>query len=210
MQKKYEAVVFDLLTALLDSWTLWSEVAGDREVGLRWRLRYLGLTYAAGRYRPYDNLVEQAAKEVELPGELAKALRTRWDDLKAWPEASRVLRALEGRFKLGVVTNTSEALAQRAVKKVEARFDAVLSAERAGWYKPAGVPYEMMLQELGVEPGRTLYVAGSPLDIVGASAAGMDVVWHDRIGLARVYPATAALGAHPALWPVLEITGIAT
>src|SRR5512147_2641307 len=134
MQKKYEAVVFDLLTALLDSWSLWSDVAGSRDVGLRWRLRYLGLTYAAGRYRPYDDLVEQAAKEVELPGEVAKGLRSRWDDLKAWPEASRVLRALEGRFKLGVVTNTSEVLAQRAVKKVEARFDAVLSAERAGWY----------------------------------------------------------------------------
>ncbi|MGO8892820.1 MAG: hypothetical protein ACLP8X_18045 [Streptosporangiaceae bacterium] len=28
--RRYDAVLFDLLTALLDSWTLWAEVAGIR------------------------------------------------------------------------------------------------------------------------------------------------------------------------------------
>jgi hypothetical protein len=27
--RRYDAVLFDLLTALLDSWTLWTEVAGE-------------------------------------------------------------------------------------------------------------------------------------------------------------------------------------
>ena len=30
----YDAVVFDLLTALIDSWTLWNDVAGSAEDGL--------------------------------------------------------------------------------------------------------------------------------------------------------------------------------
>ena len=34
---RYGAVVFDLLTALLDSWTLWNAVAGSEEAGMRWR-----------------------------------------------------------------------------------------------------------------------------------------------------------------------------
>ena len=33
----YDAVVFDLLTALIDSWSLWNRVAGSDEIGLRWR-----------------------------------------------------------------------------------------------------------------------------------------------------------------------------
>ena len=42
---KYDAVVFDLLTALLDSWTLWNDVAGAPEDGMKWRRRYLKITY---------------------------------------------------------------------------------------------------------------------------------------------------------------------
>ena len=56
---KYDAVVFDLLTALLDSWTLWNAVAGSEADGLRWRRRYLEITYGCGRYRPYETLVRK-------------------------------------------------------------------------------------------------------------------------------------------------------
>ncbi|WP_395708628.1 hypothetical protein [Reyranella sp.] len=38
---RYDAVVFDLLTVLLDSWSLWNDVAGSAEAGLAWRRRYL-------------------------------------------------------------------------------------------------------------------------------------------------------------------------
>jgi hypothetical protein len=33
-QYPYDAVIFDLLTALLDSWTLWRDVAGSSEAGM--------------------------------------------------------------------------------------------------------------------------------------------------------------------------------
>jgi 2-haloacid dehalogenase len=56
-QGNYDAVVFDLLTALIDSWTLWNRAAGSAEHGLRWRRAYLALTYAAGPYRPYADIV---------------------------------------------------------------------------------------------------------------------------------------------------------
>jgi hypothetical protein len=35
-QKRYAAVLFDLLTGLLDSWTVWNRVAGSEEAGRRW------------------------------------------------------------------------------------------------------------------------------------------------------------------------------
>jgi 2-haloacid dehalogenase len=38
---KYDAVVFDLLTGLIDSWSLWNEIAGSELMGRKWRARYL-------------------------------------------------------------------------------------------------------------------------------------------------------------------------
>jgi len=64
--KRYSAVIFDVLTGLIDSWTLWNAVAGDPETGTRWRQHYLQLTYGVGDYQPYEELVVQAAVDKEL------------------------------------------------------------------------------------------------------------------------------------------------
>jgi hypothetical protein len=41
---RYDAVIFDLLTAPLSSWSLWNDVAGDASLGWDWRKRYLKWT----------------------------------------------------------------------------------------------------------------------------------------------------------------------
>ena len=75
----FDAIVFDLLTALLDSWTLWNHVAGSPERGLLWRRKYLELTYQAGAYRPYEDVVREAAQccglEAACAGELVRRCR---------------------------------------------------------------------------------------------------------------------------------------
>jgi hypothetical protein len=60
---RFRAIIFDLLTALLDSWTLWGDIAGDDELGARWRRRSLELIYASGEYRAYRDIVVEAASE---------------------------------------------------------------------------------------------------------------------------------------------------
>jgi 2-haloacid dehalogenase len=64
--RKYEAVLFDLLTALIDSWSLWNETAGSAEMGRSWRAKYLELTYSCGAYWSYVSLVADAAESVGL------------------------------------------------------------------------------------------------------------------------------------------------
>jgi 2-haloalkanoic acid dehalogenase type II len=180
---RYDAVVFDLLTALLDSWSLWNSAAGSVEDGMRWRRRYLEITYGCGAYRPYETLVREAATDVGLPASCAEDLESRWSDLQPWPEVPRVLAKLAAHLPLAVATNCSERLGRMAARRAGDVFKAVVTAEGAGFYKPRPEPYRAALQALGTAPERTLFVAGSASDVPGAHGAGMPVFWHNRAGL---------------------------
>ena len=178
---KYDAVVFDLLTALIDSWTLWNDVAGSPDAGLAWRRRYLEIPYGSGAYRPYERLVRDAARDVGLPRSLGDDLDKRWDELKPWPEVREVLNRLS--VPMAVATNCSIRLGRRAADRVSVPFEVVVTAESVGFYKPRPEPYRAVLAALGTAPERTLFVAGSASDVPGAKGVGMPVYWHNRIGL---------------------------
>ena len=203
---RFEAVLFDLLTALLDSWALWNIVAGSPEDGREWRAAYLHRTYETGAYRPYEALVAEAAAEVGLSPGLAGQLAFRYSELKPWPEVREVLGALrrEG-MALAVVTNCSEKLAAKAIACTGIEFDVVVTAERAGFYKPDARSYKMALDELAVAPSRCLFVAGSAYDLFGTSKVGLLTYWHDRIGMTPPYNAPGPIAHHRSLHPLLEV-----
>lgn len=203
-EAKYDAVVFDLLTALLNSWKLWNDVAGCEEAGMRWRRKYLEITYGCGAYRPYATLVEEAATAAGYPASIATSLMARWDELEPWPEVPDVLARLQERLPLAVATNCSAVLGERAAKRTRATFKAVITAEAAGAYKPHRRPYESVLRALGTLPQRTLFVAGSASDVPGAQALGMPVLWHNRIGLPPTGAARPQLTVQ-SLQPLLDI-----
>jgi 2-haloacid dehalogenase len=94
MAGRYQAVLFDSLTGLLDSWTLWNSVAGSESAGRRWRAAYLELTYGCGSYEPYEALVARAARQSGLPEQLAATLALRWSELRPWSGAEALLAQL--------------------------------------------------------------------------------------------------------------------
>ncbi|HTZ79358.1 MAG TPA: HAD-IA family hydrolase [Stellaceae bacterium] len=204
MATRYAAVLFDLLSGLLDSWTLWDRVAGSREAGRTWRGAYLRLTYRTGAYQPYEKLVADAAEEVGLPRSLAGRLATRYGEIKPWPEVGEVLGQLKQRVPLAVVTNCSEALGRRAIAATGIDFDVVVIAERAGFYKPDPRPYRLALEELGLPAERCLFVAGSAFDLLGTAKVGLPTFWHNRVGLSAPPGAPKPIAEHPTLHPLLE------
>ena len=177
------AVCFDLLSALLDSWSVWDRVAGSlghADLGRAWRGRYLEITSTVGGYRPYLALVVQAATEVGLPEEAASGLEQAWDQLRPWPDVVPALGVLE--VPTAVVTNCSIALGRRAAACVGVSFDVVVTAEEAGAYKPDPAPYQLACERLGCAPAEVAFVAGSPFDALGAVAHGFRVTWVTRLG----------------------------
>ena len=205
-QRRVDAVLFDLRTALLDSWMLWNGVAGSAEDGHKWRIAYLRRTYETGRYRPYETLLAESAIDAGLSQGLAGELAARYGELKPWPEVYEVLNALRrDGAALGVVTNCSEVLASKAVACTGVAFDVAVTAERAGYYKPHTRPYEMALDELGVAPSRCLFVAGSAYDLFGTSQLGLATYWHDRIGMTPPRNAPQPDEHHRSLRPLLGV-----
>jgi 2-haloalkanoic acid dehalogenase type II len=196
----YRAVLFDLLTALIDSWTLWNAVAGSDVDGRRWRAAYLRRTYGCGDYRPYETLVAEAAADAGLPASCPAALAARWDALEPWPEAPRVLRAIAPGRALGVVTNCSNDLGARAAARVGIDWSVVVTSEQAGAYKPDPRPYRAALDRLGLPASQVLFVAGSGYDLFGTASVSLPTVWHNRVGL----PAPDGAPAPLAMWDTLE------
>lgn len=193
------AVLFDLLTALLDSWTLWNAAAGSEQMGRTWRAEYLRLTYGCGAYLPYEDLVRQAAATVGLPAAAPQALDDHWDELPAWSGAAELLHALKPHCKLAVVTNCSRRLGERAAARLGVDWDGVVTSEEAGFYKPDPRPYRLALGRLGVQAQDAAFVAGSGYDLFGTASVGLRTYWHNRVGLTRPPGAPAAEVESPTL-----------
>lgn len=202
--RRYDAILFDLLTALIDSWSLWNRIAGSEKAGRAWRGEYLKLTYGCGAYRPYETLVEEAAVASGLPGSRARALEEEWPSLEPWEEARPLLRKLAKEYRLGVVTNCSERLGRLAAMRMDVPFDVVVTSERAGFYKPRPEPYLLALRELALPAARVLFVCGSAFDLFGTSQVGMATLWHNRVGLHRPENAPAPLMESRALEPMVS------
>lgn len=181
---RIRAVAFDLLTALLDSVSMWATVIGNADRARTWRAESLRIITTAGDYTPYEDAVRQATANVGLPPAAGEEVLRRWGEVQPWPETTAVLRELwDMRLPLAVVTNCSQALAEVAAKQTGGRFTHVISAQQVGAYKPDPRSYRAAADAFALDPAEVLFVAGSAHDVPGASAVGMPVYWSNRLGL---------------------------
>jgi 2-haloalkanoic acid dehalogenase type II len=185
---RYDAIGFDLLTALLDTWSLWKAVARDADRGMRWHATSQAMLRGKP-YRPFDDIVRASAREVGVTEAQADEMLRRWGEFEPWPDTPEALARL-GRYRRFIVTNCSVRLGELAARKA-GEFELVMTAERAGAYKPDPRPYRAALDALRLDPANVLFVAGSAHDVGGAQRVGMDVYWANRGGVAAPADATA-------------------
>jgi 2-haloacid dehalogenase len=106
-------------------------------------------------------------------------------DWPAFPDSSEALQRLQTRFAIATITNCDDDLFAASEKRLGVTFDAVITAQQVGRYKPdtAGflLAHERIARELGVPKERILHVAQSLFhDHVPAKSLGMQTVWIDR------------------------------
>ena len=155
-------------------------MAGNDELGMRWHAASQAMLRGRA-YRPFEDIVRDSAREVGVSEERAAEMLRRWGDFEPWPDTPEALERLQGTRRF-IVTNCSQALAERAAARA-GTFELVMTAERAGAYKPDPRPYRAAVDALGLDPHRVLFVAGSAHDVGGAGRLGMDVYWANRGGV---------------------------
>jgi 2-haloacid dehalogenase len=212
---RFEALTFDCYGTLIDWETgllgamrrvldAHGVSAGDDELLERYARHESALE--AGPYLRYRDVLARglAAVGAELgitptPDELA-AFGGAVGDWPAFPDSADALARLQARFRLVVITNCDNDLFAASNKRLGVAFDAVVTAEQAGSYKPSHHNFELAFERvgrLGVPRERILHVAQSLYhDHVPAHELGMTTVWvnrrHAKDGSGATPPAEAA------------------
>lgn len=106
---------------------------------------------------------------------------------KPFDDVAAALRQLT-HLLLGIVTNGDgpQQRAKIAALGLEVSFDAILVSSEVGCAKPDPRIFREAAQQLGVAPGRCLFVGDrKDVDAIGARNAGMQAVWLNRRNLAN-------------------------
>jgi 2-haloacid dehalogenase len=143
---------------------------------------------AEGReYRPYREILQSVVygfgKRLEFtttPAQLASLP----DSLASWqpfPDTVAALRKLKSRYQLGIISNVDDDLFASTAKKLEVKFDHVITAQQARAYKPSLKIFKLAQERIGVAPEQWLHVAQSVFhDVVPAKSLGITTVWVNR------------------------------
>ncbi len=125
-----------------------------------------------------------AAHGIAVPDTLAAEIGGSVPQWPAFPDSREALARLKGRYKLIILSNVDRQSFAGSNKRLGVEFDAILTAEDIGSYKPDPRNFEALLAKIdgmGIAKDRLLHVAQSLFHDHGpAKAAGLATVWIDR------------------------------
>lgn len=107
-----------------------------------------------------------------------------WQMLSPFPEVVDALDRLKARFKLVALSNGNPWFLDHLVKnRIKYDFDAVLSVELAGAFKPYPGVYRRAARELDMEVGELIMVSANSFDVMGARTCGLRGAYVNRYNL---------------------------
>jgi HAD superfamily hydrolase (TIGR01509 family) len=179
-----EAVVFDCDGVLIDSEPVWEEVRREfvAEHGGQWlpdaQDMLMGMSTAEwSRYLAQDLGVGMPPPDVASAVIGAMAARYA-EHLPLMPAAIDAVRALAGRWPLGLASSAPQSLIEVVLDAAGLRgsFRVALSSEQVARGKPAPDIYLAVTSRLGVPPATTAAIEDSSNGLRSATAAGLTVI----------------------------------
>lgn len=161
-----------------------------------WRtkqLEYTWLRAIQGRHEDFWRVTGDALDfALETVGidkpDLRERLMTLYLTLDTFPEVPAVLERLKrAGLRTAILSNGSPKMLEAAVSnaKLVDLFDAVLSVEEVGVYKPDPKVYHLAVNRLQVPARAIAFQSSNAWDAYAASAFGMQVVWCNRYSQRR-------------------------
>ena len=189
------ACVFDAYGTLFDVHSAVrrysNQVKESEGVSALWRtkqLEYTWLRSLMGRYVDFWQVTADALdfsldtygiSDTHLREDLLQAYMT----LSCYSEVPDVLDRLKRKgIRCAILSNGSPQMLSSAVKNsgLSEFFDAVISVDMIGQYKPDPRVYRLAVDELKVEKSKIAFQSSNAWDAAGANAYGFNVVWVNR------------------------------
>ena len=107
-------------------------------------------------------------------------VNTVWHRLAPWPDTVAGLTRLKQRLTISTLSNGNLSLLVAMAKHAGLPWDAVLTAELFGRFKPDPAVYLGAARLLGLAPDQVLMVAAHPFDLVAAQQVGLKTAYIPR------------------------------
>lgn len=170
--------MFDWDGTLLDSFEADAQAYSHmfNALGMSWSMAMLKRHYSPDWRRVYRAARLPRAKWEEADRLWMQFYKKHQPELQ--PGARQVLRALERRFTLALVSSGSRARVRRQLREhgVAAMFRAKVCSEDAPRRKPHPAPLLLALDRLRIAPKVCIYVGDAPEDIEMAHRAGVRAI----------------------------------
>lgn len=196
-----EACVFDAYGTLFDfnsATERCRDVLGDKadELSALWRQKQLQYTWLRGLMGKHADFWSVTGDALDFcmaaMGIDDDALRTRLMDcymsIEAFPEVPGVLAKLkDAGIKTAILSNGTPEMLDGAVAATGTvdYFDALISVQEVGVFKPHPSVYDLPTKHLGVARENISFQSSNAWDAVAAGTFGMKVVWINRYGQPR-------------------------
>lgn len=198
-QVRPKVLFFDVNETLLDLSILKKEVAETLEgredllgIWFTTMLHYSLVTSASGQYEHFGNIgaaaLQMVAASNDIPITKAKArdiVIGNLRNLQAHPEVKSALSQLKSEgYTLASFTNGSNEGVKEQFQSAGLTdyFDARLSVEDVGQFKPFKATYEWAAQKMGIRPHEAMLIAAHGWDVAGALWAGWRAAFISRPG----------------------------
>ncbi len=107
-----------------------------------------------------------------------------WRELRPYPDSLKGLCRLADRFRLAALSNGEpDYLHHLASNRIKFDFDAIISVEEGGAFKPHPAVYRSAARILDAAPNEIMMVAAHSFDIMGARACGFRGAYVNRYAL---------------------------
>lgn len=196
---KIKALTFDTGGTILD-WhsgicSAFQHIGERHGISLDWHTvtndyRRLAMTGIVGQVQPAFNMddVHRTALDNVLSKHGLQAFTAQdrrhifhaWHELSAWPDFPVALEQIRKKLPVISFTMLPLALVLNVSRQNNLAWDAVISCEMIGTYKPHAEAYLKVAQWLGLEPSEILMVACHNFDLNAARACGFKTAFVRR------------------------------
>jgi 2-haloacid dehalogenase len=194
-----EALAFDMYGTLVDP----IRISQQLEIYLGplalraaevWRMKQLEYTFrltAMQQYEDFEVVTRKAldyalqAVGSDLHAAQRQTLLAEYDRLELFPDATEGLRRLSAHgHTLVVLSNGSPRMLHAVAQStgLSQWFELLISVDEVRVYKPSPLVYQHAARRLDRAPSDVRLISSNPFDVLGATAAGMQVAWLDRSG----------------------------